>query len=281
MIEYLQDPKPPSIESLLDYPALKMPFYNLALTDLDYSDIFGPLYESEYGEKLAAQDLRYSGRMGYQPRALMAFEYGQDAQPVAHNFTTFLHTLNAINVEGIRGTHKLSAYQKDVVLFSAGIHDAIEGVVGDMPRGTKTPEFRAWEDSERLTMLTTVFAGVLPEFFLHDADDVVGHKKQEIEHDYFELGHTLTQFNAGIRVARICFELLESEAFHLTPWADVEGSDERRRGMATMATQVVKNTAVDLQHFAEKGYWIAGQTLKHHAERILQIQRELGVLAAQ
>jgi len=276
--EYLCDPAPASIEDLLGNPILKMPFHDPSVTDLEYDKIFGLLYRSTYGDMLAAQDLRYAGRHDYSPRELMAYEYGDDSRAVHHNFTTFAHILNAIGVEEIKRTHRLTPHQKDVTLFSGGTHDAIEGVVGDVPRGNKTNAFKDRENTERWMMFSSVYAGILPVEFLQEADDVIAHRSPGIEHDYFELGHTLSQFSAGMRVSRICFMLMEV-GFQLTPFPDIEGSDMRRRSMNAMAVEVTTNTAADLKRFADKGFWIAANALGHHGPHLQQIQDELGPLA--
>jgi hypothetical protein len=279
-IEYLQQPNLPTVEEILSSPTMYMPFFDPSVTDKRYDEVFGLLYRSDYGDRLFAQDLRYAEYFGYESRRLMAYEYGPDAQPLLHNFTTFANVRNAISVEEARGTHWLTPYEKDIALFGGGTHDLPEGIVGDRPRGSKTPEFRAWEESVRWKMLLSVFGKELPFDFLVRAHNVIGHKEDSVVHDYVELGHTLTQFSAGMRVSRICFMLKEYESFHLGPWGEVENNDERKQRMCDMAVKVTRNTAKDLEHFAQKGYWIAADTLAGHAQKLVRIQDELGLLAA-
>lgn len=115
-----------------------------------YRDLFRLVYDcpydenTTYGELLARQDYRYAGHWGYE-RKLLGYDVGADADPVVHNIRTFNFVANTIRIEEAMGEVRLSPYQKMVALTAALIHDAVEGVVGDVPHGKKTPEFRRHE----------------------------------------------------------------------------------------------------------------------------------------
>ncbi len=277
-----QFPIPESIPSLQEWfedPRLSEPLADPSLAPgLSYGHVAAAVYRllydrtTTYGQSLIELGPRYNGHFGYETRLMLA-DIGVDADAVGHNFNTFLHVSDTIAIEESSGALFLDPTQKTGALVSAVIHDAHEGVTGDVAYGEKTDEFRAFEANVRSDMLRKGLRHLLPLSFIAYVEAITSHRNNGPEHDCVTVGHGKSQFLASMDAGERCFWLLKHGLESLTQ-TTAEDPVRRFTQLARMAVCVSGTTYAELCAF-KNDFSSVSDMLAENTGRFQRIQSEL------
>lgn len=158
--------------------------------------------DSEYGQSMPDQPLRYEGRFKYE-REDMRSDLGHDLCPIGHQMELPYHTGRLIDVERLDGTSygELPEELLGTLVLTEMLHDCGESmhprilelvgeVIGDVPAGQKTDHHRAVEAAVRSVIFAELFSDVHPDV-MSQTEAVISHKDDGMLHDLFEASHAI------------------------------------------------------------------------------------------
>ena len=169
-------------------------------------------FTSQYGAYMYDQDLRFSGRYGYD-RSLMKHDLGEDVCPVGHQYEITEHLQNTLDGEKAADPlFQIPDQEKAIVAFACSIHDigecehpdlAAAGIttVGDIPAGNKTNTDRVNESTVRQFFYTQFYSDVDPAI-IERVEAIIAHKDNTILHELFEAAHELQTLDTVSRAEK-------------------------------------------------------------------------------
>lgn len=227
------------------------------------SELADRIYNSEIGQAMLDQPLRYAAKYGYD-RDAMIHDNGYDLCPIGHQWELPYHTAKVLEVEMQEGTlyGSLSDEELGLLMFALqihdmgeSIHDSIEAagftIVGDIPAGFKTEEDRINEATIRKFMYETFFADVDPAV-IKRVEAIISHQDASILHELFEAGH-LAQ---TLETSDFAYHSLARERWYMEGDVITVSSDDgsRMSGLLGIAREAYCFIQTDVKKYSHFSY---------------------------
>lgn len=249
---------PPAFERY--HPIVESPVLMADGTTVPAIQLADRFYDSEYGQAMPDQPLRYVGRFGYD-REDMRTDLGHDLCPVGHQMELPYHTGRLLDEERRSATKygNLPDQMIGILILTELVHDSGESmhprllellgeVVGDIPAGLKTDHHRRVEAAVRAFIFAELYPDVHPDVLLQ-MEAIISHQDDGVLHDIFEASHAIQTVETSNYAQR---RLLDDYAwFEADDLMRIETDDiERLSGLLGISREPLYTSLPSLERFS-------------------------------
>lgn len=215
-------------------------------------------YDSEYGQAMRGQPLRYSTRYGYDESTMLS-DLGHDLCPVGHQRELAFHLGTIIDKERQLQTlyGGINEYELGIVTLACLLHDMGESThpdliragytcVGDIPMGLKTDTDRENETAIRRYFYKE-FLGDVDDETIERIEAIISHRDTTHLHELFEAAHVAQTFET----ANYAYHRLAATAWHKNGEAFDISSDDGMRlsGLLGIARICAEDSLATLNNY--------------------------------